>query len=228
MLAEAKRDHEHTSTHLCNSLITAYRFPLLVLLFLLLALRGLLYGLLRSRLLFCLALRRCGGRCGLFNGRSCHWRHPHRGAEGGTVSARCLVTLSGCPPTALLPLWILTTTCRTSVRTAVPVVERASAAASTARTAILLTAGLRDAGKMGGRSCTRPAVDVGVQQDIGMHMSSARLEGTTGKLRTLGPLYRLPWYFSASLMHVVWLLNWAGPLNVVLQSMQLTEEWHCW
>lgn len=83
-------------------------------------------------------------------------------------------------------------------------------------------------GKMGGGSCTRPAVDVGAQQDKGMRMSLARLEGTTGKLRTLGPLYRLPWYFSASLMHVVWLLNWAGPLNVVLQSMQLTEEWHCW
>lgn len=144
VLAEAKRDHEHTSTHLCNSLITAYRFPLLVLLFLLLALRGLLYGLLRSRLLFCRALRRCGGRCGLFNGRSCHWRHPHRGAEGGTVSARCLVTLSGCPPAALLPLWILTTSSRAGVRTAVPVVERASTAASTARTAVLLTAGLRE------------------------------------------------------------------------------------
>ena len=57
------------------------------------------------------------GRCGLFNGRSCHWRHPHRGAEGGTVSARCLVTVAGAAPAAaalsspgLLLLLILTGT----------------------------------------------------------------------------------------------------------------------
>lgn len=40
----------------------------------------------------------------------------------------------------------------------------------------------------------------------------------------LAPLYTLFSYFSASLMHWVWLLYSAGELNVVEQSMQSKPE----
>lgn len=41
----------------------------------------------------------------------------------------------------------------------------------------------------------------------------------------MGPLYSAPWYFSASLMQVVWPLYCAGPAKVVLQSRQVKDDW---
>ena len=46
-------------------------------------------------------------------------------------------------------------------------------------------------------------------------------KGVVPAVRTvLGPLYRLFWYFSASLMHEVWPLYSPGVLKVVEQSIQ--------
>lgn len=49
-----------------------------------------------------------------------------------------------------------------------------------------------------------------------------------GRERTapLGPLYKFPWYFSASVMQAVWPFHSAGELKVVLQSMHVKDEWH--
>ena len=49
--------------------------------------------------------------------------------------------------------------------------------------------------------------------------------GEVGR-HTLGPLYNPFWYFSASLMHLVWDFHCPGPAKVVLQSRQVTELWH--
>ena len=151
-----------------------------------------------------------------------HLIQPHRRAQRRAVSARCLVTVAGAAPAAAalsspgLLLLILTTSARAVLaaavvlRTSTVVLALALAARAAA---VLLLPSLREERE-------RKGVRVG-----DAHRSRWWVEGTG---RTLGPLYRLFWYFSASLIQEVWPLNSPGLLKVEKQSMQVTAAWHIW